>query len=78
MTLLKIKPKQDSAKYNSFHKYSKPDDGATNYTTLQNRVQAGRVGLMGGQTMSAGTTDNAGNTYLAVARQQSFSYYGQK
>ncbi len=51
------------------------DDGSSNYMTLDQRVQAGRVGLAGGQTLSTSTSDNDGNTYLSSNNVNDIYYY---
>lgn len=51
------------------------DDGSANYSTLDQRIQSGRVGLMGGQTYSTSTTDNDGQTYLGSNTVNDMYYY---
>jgi hypothetical protein len=51
------------------------DDGSSNFVTLDQRIQGGRVGLMGGQTLSTGETDNDGQTYLGSNTVNDIYYY---
>jgi site-specific recombinase XerD len=51
------------------------DNGSSNYMTLDQRVQDGRTGLMGGQTYSTSTTDNDGQTYLGSNIINDIYYY---
>jgi site-specific recombinase XerD len=51
------------------------DNGSSNYMTLNQRVQDGRTGLMGGQTYSTSTTDNDGQTYLGSNTVNDIYYY---
>jgi glutamine cyclotransferase len=67
--------KTDSANTTASLTNQKPDDGATNYTTLQDRIQGGRTGLIGGQTYSTSTTDNDGQTYLGSNTVNDTFYY---
>ncbi|MBP9702489.1 tail fiber domain-containing protein [Candidatus Woesebacteria bacterium] len=51
------------------------DDGSSNFVTLDQRIQGGRVGLVGGQTLSTGETDNDGQAYLGSNTVNDMYYY---
>lgn len=51
------------------------DDGSSNYVSLNQRVQSGRAGLIGGQTLSTSTTDNDTHTYLGSNTVTDMYYY---
>ncbi|MFZ3301207.1 MAG: LamG-like jellyroll fold domain-containing protein [Microgenomates group bacterium] len=51
------------------------DNDSANYVTLDQRVQEGRVGLIGGQTMNNANTDNDGQEYLIQNAVKDIQYY---
>ncbi len=67
--------KMDSSNTTSSYNFDLGDDGSSNYINLNQRIQAGRAGLMGGQTMSTSTTDNDGQTYLGSNTVNDTFYY---
>jgi len=67
--------KTDSANTTSSISTTIGDDGSSNFATLDQRIQNGRVGLMGGQTLSTGETDNDGQTYLGSNTVNDVYYY---
>ena len=67
--------KTDSANTTASTTQQMGDDGSANYMTLADRVQAGRTGLMGGQTYATSTTDNDGQTYLSSNTVNDIYYY---
>jgi DNA-binding transcriptional MerR regulator len=67
--------KGDSANTTSSVTTQMLDNGATNYVTLQSRIQGGRAGLIGGQTYNTATNDNDGQAYLGSDTVNDTFYY---
>lgn len=67
--------KTDSANTTVSLATSMGDLGSANFITLNQRLQAGRAGLMGGQTLNSSTNDNDGNAYLGSNTVNSMYYY---
>ncbi|MBP9817444.1 tail fiber domain-containing protein, partial [Candidatus Shapirobacteria bacterium] len=67
--------KLDSSTTTVTDDYQKGDNGSSNYMTLTNRQQSGRVGLMGGQILSSGTSDTDNHVFLGGGTINSTFYY---